>query len=784
MAQDASPQVVGSLPPDAMGIVGRRREVVEAKRLLSDTRLLMLTGVGGVGKTRLAIRVAAEVRRAFPDGVWLVELAALQDGDLLARNVAAALGLRDRSVRSSAETLVDFLQGKRLLLVLDNCEHLLEACAPLVEKLLGGAGGLRILATSREPLRAREEVVMALAPLSVPDRVEQVTPRTVAQYESVMLFMERARAVRPEFVISSENSSMLARLCRQLEGIPLALELAAVRLRALSLEQIVDRLDNRFRFLTQGYRSALPRHQTLKATVDWSYDLCSSAEQTLWARLSVFPAGFDLDAAEQVCSGDGIAHEDVLGLVTSLLEKSILIREDDDKIARYRLLETLNHYGQERLDESGGQTLYRRRHRDYYRQLAERANLNWFSQRQGDWFAMMRQELPNLRAALAFSLADTDRTEASLDIATKLYGYWVFNGAHSEARHWLDQALRKNKRSSPARFEALAVDATFALMQGEIDVALPMMNECREQIAHSDDGRSQALLKLLLGRASFLTGDLPRAIGELTEARDWYRENQKKLADNGSVNEAFFASFYLATSAAFLGCDGSADLAAECLKMAESADAPGEISMGRWVVGIDCWRAGDIEQAGALFKDSLHIDYVIGYRYSPVWSFEALAWAASAQKQYERSACLLGVADALRRSLGLSLEKFRPYALAHETCERQLRSALRHEKYATAFRFGAGLDFDEAIAYALDPDSPVQTQAEPPDPSTPSVLTRRELEVAQLVAEGMSNKEIAARLVVAQRTAEGHVENILVKLGFNSRVQIAAWILEHRNASR
>jgi predicted ATPase/DNA-binding CsgD family transcriptional regulator len=762
-----------------MDIVGRRRQVSEAKRHLLDTRLLTLTGVGGVGKTRLALRIAAEVRREFPDGVWFIELASLQNRDLLTRTVAMALSLPDGSARPPVETLTDYLRDKRLLLVLDNCEHLLDVCTALINSLLGAAPRLRILATSRECLDLPKEFVFVVPPLSVPRSDREATASGTSEYEATTLFVKRARLIMPEFTVDATNIVTVARLCRRLDGIPLAIELAAVRLRVLSLDQILERLDDRFRLLARRCRTTLPRQQTLRATVDWSFELCSVQEQALWARLSVFAGGMDLHAAEEVCSADPIARENVFDLVTALIEKSILTREGEGTQARYRLLETLRQYGEERLVESGAQAIFRRRHCDYYRDLAEQAKAGWFTPRQVEWFNKISQERANFRVALEYCVTAPGEERQALQLAVALYGFWVFYGAFGEARHWLDRALREERETSAERFKALAMDAVFALMQGEIDLARPLINECCDYARKSDDGRAGAVVAFLCGRAALLNGDYQGAVSKLKSALDWYQTNVDPVSENGDMNETFLTAFYLAIAASFLGDARSADFAAECRRLAETADALGEISMGMWVMGIERWRAGDTARAIVHFQESLRLDYAFGYRYSPAWSVETLAWATAAVGQHVRAACLLGVATELRSSMGLSLPGFRPYADSHNSCESYLREVLGDESYTENLQRGMSLGHDSAIDYALGKDK-VAAQPLGSHETTPSKLTPRERQVADLVAEGMSNKDIAARLVIAQRTAEGHVENVLVKLGFTSRAQIAAWVTDRK----
>jgi predicted ATPase len=411
---------LGNLPVDVTSFVGRRRELPEARRLLGDGRLLTLAGAGGVGKTRLALRLAAEVRRTFPDGVWLADLAPLQDGKLVPQTVIAALGLQDHSTRPPVDTLLAYLAGKQLLLVLDNCEHLPDACAVLATKLLSKTEGLRILATSRQLLNVQGERVLEVPPLSVPDHDWLSAGVSLIECEAVRLFAERAATVVPGFAVTGGNGAVVARLCQGLDGIPLAIELAAVRLRALSAEQILERLDDRYRLLTGGSQTGRECHQTLRAAIDWSYGLCSAQEQILWGRLSVFSGGFDLEAVEHICADEDIAQDDVCDLVTGLVGKSIVAREEHGSRVRYRLLETIRQYGRTRLIESGQEKPLRRRHRDYYHSLALRADAAVMSSGQTEWLQRLRPDLPNIRVALDFCLTEPGQAQAGLQIAGAL----------------------------------------------------------------------------------------------------------------------------------------------------------------------------------------------------------------------------------------------------------------------------------------------------------------------------------------------------------------------------
>src|SRR5215469_2038154 len=356
------PRITGNLPAELTSFVGRRGELAEVRRLLAGSRLVTLTGIGGVGKTRLALRAAAGLRRAFRDGVWLVQLDQVRDEALVAQAVAGALGLQDRAGYPPAAALADYLAGRQLLLVLDNCEHVVDAVAKLADTLLRAAAGLRVLATSRESLNMTGESVLAVPPLAAPEAGRSLSVAELARFPAIGLFAERAAQVVAGFALTEANAAAVASICRRLEGLPLAIELAAAWLPVLSPEQIDVRLGDRLGLLTRAGRARPARQQTLRASIEWSYGLCSQPERLLWARCSVFAGGFELDAAEGVCADDRLAAGRVLDLLAALAGKSILTVEHREGGARYRLPETLREFGQERLHESGEDTTLRRRH--------------------------------------------------------------------------------------------------------------------------------------------------------------------------------------------------------------------------------------------------------------------------------------------------------------------------------------------------------------------------------------------------------------------------------------
>ena len=395
------------MPLELSSFVGREKELAEVKRLLlEDARLLTLTGSGGCGKTRLALAVARELVEWFEDGVWLVELAPLADPPLVPQSVAFTLGVREQPGRSLTEALSNHLRYKKMLLVLDNCEHLVEACAELAEALLHSCPELRVLATSREALGITGEVAWPVPSLSLPDLRRLPAVESLPQYESARLFVERIVAVKPAFALTDQNAVAVAQICYRLDGIPLAIELAAARAKVLSVEQIADRLDDCFRLLAAGGRTAMPRHKTLRATMDWSHELLSEEEQTLFRRLSVFAGGFSIDAVESVGEGAGIERDEVLGLLSHLVDKSLVLAQEQGGEARNRLLATVRQYGREKLALSGEEAEVGRRHARYFLELADGAEQALYGPDQIRWLARLETEHDNLRAALSWSIGE------------------------------------------------------------------------------------------------------------------------------------------------------------------------------------------------------------------------------------------------------------------------------------------------------------------------------------------------------------------------------------------
>lgn len=759
---------VGNLPQELTSFVGRKPELTEARRLLSESRLVTLTGPGGVGKTRLALRVASITRRAFADGVWLVEFDQLQDPALVVHTVADSLGLREQSGRPLLQAIEEHLAERRVLLVLDNCEHLVDAAAKLADALLRASPGLQILAASREPLGVRGELTLPIPPLPVPDQGQPAQLRDLSGFDSISLFTERATAARPDFGITEENRLHVVRICLRLEGLPLAIELAAVRLRALSAKQILHRLSDRYRLLTTGPRSAPTRQQTLDACIGWSYDLCTSAEQLLWARLTVFAGVVELDAAEGVCAGDGLAAEDILDLVASLVDKSILVRAQDDVATRYRMLETIREYGAGRLAETGQDAELRRRHRDWYDRLVRTAEADLISPRQVDWQVRLHREIPNIRVALAFGLTEPGEADVSLRMATALHPYWT-RGRLSEGRQWLRRAL--DQPAAPpttGRAKACYAAAMLAGFQGDVPGATALVEELHDLAEQLDDAGSRALATQAAANVAVFKSDLSGAIACYEAVLDQHRAD-------GNLPRLLEALIGLAFAS---GLRGDTARSIACHEEMQSITEPrGEAwyrSYSLYDFGFVVWRQGDTRRAAELIVQSLRLKRLVDDPLSIAFCLEALAWIATGERRAERAAVLLGAAESFSRAVGTPTVTFPDLLAHHERYVRQTREALGELAFRAAYQTGLDLTSADAIAYALDEHS----TAPPPPARVPAILTRRERQVAELLAQGLSNKEIAARLVISLRTAEGHVERILVKLGLSSRTKVAAWLAE------
>ncbi len=725
------------------------------RRLLSDSRLVTLTGVGGVGKTRLALRAAAETHRAFRDGVWFVELAGVTDPDLVVHTVLVSLGVHDDTVRQHRTVLLEHLRDRQLLMVLDNCEHIVEAIAGLVDALLRGVPGMRVLVTSRERLGVDGEHLWQVAPLP--------------QDPAVALFAERAAAVEPGFTVTAANHDKVNQICTLLGGIPLAVELAAVRLRVLTLDHLLSRLDGTFRVLAAGRRGGDPRHQTLQAAVDWSFHLCTRSEQILWARASVFSGTFDLEAAERVCSGDGVECEEVMHSLAGLVDKSVVVAEQHPPGTRFRLLEPLRQYGLEKLRCAGREQVMRERHRDHFIEWAEQREREWFGPIQPQIFTRTRLEQANLRSALDFCF-ETGGGHC-IHLSATLWFYWAGCGMLGEGRHWLDRALAAAV-AGPARAKALWVNGYVATLQGDIPASARMLEECRQYARAAGDASALAYATHRLGCNHLVGDDLDLADGLFEEAIALYR-------GQGTVNShTMLAGIELAISATFRHDFAAAERL--CVEAQAVGAKHGELwaqAYAIYVLALCAWVSGDFGRADQLGRECLRIKRTFHDLLGIVLAIEVLALIAASQGSAERAATLLGATSEIWQAVGYPMFGSRYFGAPHGECESAAVDALGEQEFRAMFRKGMDLDLDDAISFAIGEE----LTEEPVPVATATPLTRREQQVADLIAGGMSNKDIAAKLVIARRTAEGHVERILQKLGFTSRAQIATWVTERKH---
>jgi non-specific serine/threonine protein kinase len=762
-----------NLPAEVTRFIGRRRELPAITAAIDQHRLVTLRGVGGVGKTRLALRVARAVGDTFADGCWLVELSALRSPELLPAAVSAALGLPDEAAGDALAVLARHLAERELLLVLDTCEHLVEACASVAQSLLAAAPGLRILATSREPLGVPDEHALLIAPLELP--TETVTGRvTAGQADAVVLFVDRARGVVPEFALTEANTAAVTSLCRRLDGIPLALELAAVRLRGMEVDEIVDRLTDRFRILGTA-RTATGRHRTLRAAVSWSYDLCTPAEQRLWAELSVFPGGFGLEAAERIC-GPG-----TFDALIRLVEKSVVQYNDDTR--RYHLLDTMREFGAERLTEAGKETADRLRagHRDYYLELAREAAAGSLTAGQTGWLTRLGAETDNLRVALGYSFTAAGQADAGLRMTTLLRPYWLMVGQFTEGRQWHDLAVTVSP-GCPENAWALYGAGVLAVQQGDMELGGPLLRRAAEAAAAHGDETLSANVSDALGMAAFYAGDLEDAQAHYEAAlavceRIGFRD---PLA---LVTYSRLASVCLLTGE----LDRAVRLCEECLSRCGKLGEQWARGTALWVRGGARWLAGD---ATAGIEDALaclRLKESINDLHTIAMSFDLLAVCRVAKREFELATVLYGAGDTLWTLLAAPVLMGPAYAEIRKSAPDAALAELGEARFSELLRRAQAMPLAEALAVAKGDNAAVAAALggsgrDAGDGMEAKPLTRREKEIAVLVADGLGNREIAERLFLSRRTVESHIEHIFAKLALSSRTQLAGWVLEHEEA--
>ncbi|MFG2233833.1 ATP-binding protein [Streptomyces sp. NPDC048723] len=759
-----SPRCQGNLPADMTSFVGRREELAAGRAVLSRTRLLTLTGAGGIGKTRLALRLAAQVARAYAFGVWRVDLAAVEQPDLVGHAVLESLGLDHETGRPIMAALARQLQGRRMLLVVDNCEHLLEASATAIATLLAALPDLQVIATSRQALAVEGEHLLTVPPLRAPHPDALVPADATVVNDALELFTQRGAAAIGAFAPTESDAHAAALICHRLDGIPLAVELAAARLRTMTCQEILQHLDDRFHLLSRGSRTALPRHHTLLAALDWSFDHCTPAEQLLWARMSVFAGSADRDAVEAVCSDSVVSAAELFDLVAGLVDKSVLIREDGIAGVRFRMLETIRAYARRHLETRSELATWRRRHRDHYHQLVLRADQEWFTQRQTMWMARLHEERSNLRAALSFCLEEPGESEPGLDMAAALWCHRLGAGGLEEERHWLAQTLTMSPEPNRAKASAVWSDGWLALLRGDHDAAASRVAQCRALAETLGDERASTDAEQLAALAALFQDDFTTAIPLLEDTLSRYRVQ-------GALGETWSTLFLLGLACCLADDPRAADLSREGLELCERHDARWSRSWSLWLSGLLHLLHAEYEQAADLLQESLRLGWPAHNRLGVAQSLEVLAWTRTLQGRALEGAELLGSAQRLWRQIGSTLPGV-GCLLHHRTeCEARLRGELGEDRFLSVLQAGEAVMPHQAVERALGVPKSLRQPQEAPVAS----LTARERQVAELVSQGLADKQIAALLVLSPRTVHGHVQRILVKLGFTSRTQVAKW---------
>jgi predicted ATPase/DNA-binding CsgD family transcriptional regulator len=754
----------GNLPLEATSFVGRRRELAEIKKKLTTARLVSLVGPGGVGKTRLAIRIGTDLGRGFAAGAWLVALADVRDAGLIANAAVAALDLRDQAAMEPLQILVSYLEDKQLLLVLDNCEHLLDAAAALVAEVLRVAPGVRVIATSREPLQIPGEHVVQVPPLELPPADGSVTLSQLGHNEAVMLFIERAVAASGSFELTDSNQTAVVQVCRRLDGLPLAIELAAVRTRVLTAEQILERLTDRFALLTGGARAALPRHQTLRTTIDWSYDLLGGGEQALLRRLCVFAGRFTLEDVESVCTSEDLAAPEMLDMLTSLVDKSLVTKEDVKSIACYRLHETMREYATLKLRDGHEQETLSERCLEYYRTtcllFADQARYRLL-----DFLGWADLEIENIRAVLHLCLARGDFARG-LDIAASMGYYWITHGT-TESVRWLDQLLAAGQPSPSTLVRACYLRGFLSLIQGDAAAARPWI--ARAVATARTTGQLAQLSESLSMAATTESVD-----GDLQAARRYLDEAE-------AITEGlqdFPATIELVQSrAVYAICRGDLETAAavsmEGLRLSREAGDLYLVESMLRNLGMVGMMTGDLDSAMSRGVEALRVARQIDHRLAQYYGLAGLGWRAANSGQARLAAQLLGAAEVAGTRAGAEI--MGPSLPFWAQAKELALDALGPSKFEAEFTAGKRMSRDAAVRLALGESPQDEVDAGAVGASGP--LAKREVEVAKLIAEGLSNKRIGARLFISEATVATHVRNIMNKLGFNSRAQVAGWMV-------
>ena len=716
-----------NLPIQLTAFIGRQREIADMKQRMETSRLLTITGAGGSGKTRLTLQVAADRPEIEWDGVWLVELAPLTDPALVPHAVAAVLKVREEPGRPLLHTLTDALKSRSLLLILDNCEHLLAACAELADALLRACPNARIVASSREALGIAGETIYRLPSLGLPEPSKFLMPQILMGFDSVRLFLDRAVAVAPQFALTSSNGPAVAQVCRRLDGIPLAIELAAARVRVMPIEQIAHRLNDRFRLLTGGSRTALPRQQTLRALIDWSYDLLTPQEKMLLRRLSVFAGGWTLEAAEEICAGiedagiggrgSGVGEQktedaesiqnpksktqnppievwETLDLLTSLADKSLVLYEESEGKSRYRLLETVRQYSADRLFEGAEREIFRAKHGTHFLNLAERAVRLLTGPEQAEWLERLETEHDNLRVAQETFRERADGGEAGLRIVGALWRFWMIRGHLSEGKANLDAALARDFAPTELRANALNGAAILSSEVGDLAVAQNLMEEAlriREGLA---DAPKIAITRSNLGIQAMQRGDYETAKRQFLMALPIFRELNHTQGVAAALNNLGHLAHILRDF------DTARQWYDESLALSRKVGDEAVTAVNLQLLGVVTREQGDFATARRLIAEGLKIRQTLGDLRGLADSMRYFAELAAVEGDGERAAVLFGAAEQLRESIGATL----PPAESGEQNRYVSRAldALDKEAFSSAWERGRAVGMEAALQFALE----------------------------------------------------------------------------------
>ncbi|MBI5565384.1 MAG: tetratricopeptide repeat protein, partial [Chloroflexi bacterium] len=692
-----------NLPLQLTHFIGRERELIDLKQAVLTQRLVTLLGPGGAGKTRLSLQAANELLDTFEDGVWLIELAPLRDAALIAQTVAETLNIREEPGRPLMTTLFDRLRTRHTLLILDNCEHLIEASAQFANALLRACANLRLIVSSREALGIAGEMSFRVPPLAVPDPRQLPSLEALKQFDAVKLFADRATMALPSFTVTDGNAAAIAQICHRLDGIPLAIELAAARVKMLKAEQIAARLDDRFKLLTSGSRTALPRQQTLRAAIDWSYELLNATERAVMRRLAVCVSGWTLEAAEAIGAGEGVGKDDdaeagiIFDVLDSLLNKSMIVVDyDQDQAARYRLLETMRDYAQDKLREAGELERSQQRHLDFYLALAETAEPElWRGRDRAAWLNRLEMEHANLRVALTYSQT-SGAIEITARLASSLGQFWNERALFREGRQWLEAGLTQRERlSKPVLAQTLRAAARLAGRQGDFDQA----ETCAQESVSiwRELGDRAKLAQALNTRAAVASerGEVERSATYNAEVLTLYRELNDRRGVAQALSDVGWAAVFLNDYARGI------PLLEESLTLERQFQDTLGVAWGTLALGTARMLNGNIEAAATLLHESLTLYRPTENKWYIAGCLEGLASVASAQQQPERAARLLGAHDRLVDEMGAKIPVFWERSIRQPLLA-QLNAQIEAQMFEAAMQAGRRLTLNQAIELALN----------------------------------------------------------------------------------